>query len=322
MFKRPPKESKAIPIVPPPPPDAIPPPPTTPNIYARPFVPQAYLDINLQPGTAFLPTPPRKTIDFAAYVNHAFGPAVLSLPPPSELVLPPPFSPTGVVPALGPHTYKPYLDHNLKCEADAQRRNTEASYLYGHDVTLHPDPAWSQTIEALCSLQVPGLRENTPFVEEEDVIELRQLIYQNVDDGSSPEYSQLHGWTHIIYHARVANVIRASETILLRVRGLSGPGRFNVKFQVQDERPLPMLLAVQNAHQAISTGGWLYSMLFPSNHDCDIQEQLHPGSFAQEFRDQQLNWEQKKAVESILSRSYGTLPCMCTEPRPETPLCG
>lgn len=279
------------------------------NIYARPFVPQAYLDINQNYGAAILPTAPQKTIDFAAYAKLSLGAAILCLAENPGVFLSRPLPPGGIG-SLGPQNYIHYFDHHLKREADAQFRHTEASYLYGHELTLLPDPPAPHLGEALCSLQVPGLRENTPSIEEEDIIELRQLTYRHLDDRGETASNQLHGWTHIVYHARVASVIRATETIVLRVQGLYQSGRFNVKFLVQEERHLPMLLAVQDTHDAISAGGWLSSMLFPHNHDCEIQEQLHSGVFNQQFFDPELNWEQKKAVESIWSRSYGTLPCM------------
>lgn len=286
------------------------------NIYARPFVPQAYLDINQQTGAGFLATRPKKIIDFAAYAERSLGPTIMFLPPSSGVFMSRP-SPLPEIACLGPQNYKPYFDQYLNDEAAADLRDTEAFYLYGHELTVQPSSAWSQTGEALCSLQVPGLRENTPFVEEEDVVELRQLSYRTLDDKSSAKFNQLEGWTQILYHARIANVIRTTETVVLRIHGLSEPAvrhsnRFNVKFTVPMERRLPMLLSTQDAHHAVSEGGWLYSILFPSNHDCEIQEQLHPGTFNQAFFDQQLNWEQKKAVESILSRSYGSLPCEYT----------
>lgn len=75
-----------------------------------------------------------------------------------------------------------------------------------------------------------------------------------------------------------------------------------------------MRYALPEAQQALSQGGWLNSMLFPTNQDCEIQERLHPGVFAHDFLDRELNWEQKKAVESICSRSHGTLPYLISGP--------
>lgn len=283
------------------------------NIYARPFVPQAFLDINQQTGAAFLATKPKKTIDFVAYAEQSFGPAVLCLGPHPVGVPPQPLPPNGTT-SLVPQNYMPYFEHHLKCEADVEICETEASCLYGHELTIHPNSTFSHSGETLCSLEVPGIRENTPFVEEEDIVELRQLSYKNPDDPSSPGFNQVQGWTQVVYHARIANTMKATETLVLRVQGLSETtmkigSRFNVKFYVPIERRLPMFRSVQDAHLAVADGGWLYSVLFPSNHDCEIQERLHSGVFNHKFLDPQLNWEQKKAVESILTHSYGSLPC-------------
>lgn len=114
-------------------------------------------------------------------------------------------------------------------------------------------------------------------------------------------------------------VVRATETLHLRVLGLPSPAsgrteKFNVQFQLPVERHLPMHYALPGAQQALSQGGWLNSMLFPTNQDCEIQESLHPGVFTQNFFDRDLNWEQKKAVESIWSRSHGTLPYLISGP--------
>lgn len=289
------------------------------NIYARPFVSQAFLDINQQIGSGFFATEPRKTIHFAAYAEQAFGPAVFFLPPIAGGSLPPPSPPARTLP-LGPRNYKSYFDHLLAREAEAECCEIEASFLYGHELTILPVPEGSPKGESLCSLQVPGLRENTPLLEEDDIVELRQLIYRDLDGQDSVDCHQLHGWTQTVYHARIANIIRMTETIVLRVHGLPKPvmkscSRFNVKFLLPAERRFPMLVSVQDAHDALSADGWLHSQLFPSKLDCEIQEQLHPGVFAQEFFDQRLNWEQKKAVESIVSCSYGTLPCKSSKAR-------
>lgn len=48
--------------------------------------------------------------------------------------------------------------------------------------------------------------------------------------------------------------------------------------------------------------------------DCEIQDKLHPGTFSQRTYDQDLNWEQKKAVESICSRSHGACPFLISGP--------
>jgi superfamily I DNA and/or RNA helicase len=59
---------------------------------------------------------------------------------------------------------------------------------------------------------------------------------------------------------------------------------------------------------------WIQSMLFPEIADCEMQQNLNAGFFGQPFFDEQLNWEQKKAVESVFLRNYGTLPFLISGP--------
>jgi len=55
-------------------------------------------------------------------------------------------------------------------------------------------------------------------------------------------------------------------------------------------------------------------MLFPTEADCEMQTKLNPAAFNRPFFDGQLNWEQQKAVESIRSHIYGTLPFLISGP--------
>lgn len=62
-----------------------------------------------------------------------------------------------------------------------------------------------------------------------------------------------------------------------------------------------------------TTSHWLHSILFPTVQDCVIQDKLHPGTF-QRFFDEEINWEQRKAVQSIWSQDYGNLPFLISGP--------
>lgn len=75
-----------------------------------------------------------------------------------------------------------------------------------------------------------------------------------------------------------------------------------------------MSFALADAHHGLFLGGWMNSMLFPTNADVEIQEKLHTGIWTQKFYDKDLNWEQKKAVESALLRTHGTLPYLISGP--------
>lgn len=304
------------------------------NIYARPFIPKAFTIINTLPGRS-IATFVKKEINYDRYITASLGPAAGFLPAPCAAP-PAPGTETPRIMGLGPRHYEVFFQHHLRLESEAEARQIEACSLYGHDVVIQPASASLESGQTLCILQVPGLRENSPFVEQEDIVQLRQLRYAS--DGNlvgmeewlwrldatgnnvlDPRQGPAPGWTNIVYFARVLSVQRASETLLLRVLGLPGSPmerseKFNVQFQLPLERHLPMRYALPEAQQALTHGGWMNAMLFPTNQDCEIQEKLHAGVFGQEFFDRDLNWEQKKAVECIWSRGHGALPYLISGP--------
>ena len=55
-------------------------------------------------------------------------------------------------------------------------------------------------------------------------------------------------------------------------------------------------------------------MLFPTEVDCEAQTNLNPGSFKRSFFDEEVNWEQKKAADSVCLQNYGTLPFLISGP--------
>ena len=355
------------------------------NVYARLFVPKALTIINTLDGQK-IDTPAMNQIDFGAYVRNYFGFEFLPLIPlPIELPRNTPFSLNdGVI-----HThYEQYFQYHLEAEIQSQQQENDSYSLYGHDATTLSHELGQP---ATCSFIVPGLRENSPYVEEDDIIQLRQLRYDHMGrplgmeqwlasssqfGGSAPGFPALPsrwrapGWTGIIYNARASGVQRKQEQLLVRVCGLitqnvnldmqhslSGKHhlKFNVQFPVPKERYLPMQQvlpiiqralrqansssqyqdtygATNAAHAIPSTTSpksysspqleglsearhhWLQSMLFPTEANCEMQTKLNTGSFNRPFFDEQLNWEQQKAIESICSRNYGTLPFLVSGP--------
>lgn len=344
------------------------------SIYARPFVPEVLTVINTLPPREVQSTVPRKAINFADYVHTSFGSFVTCLP---SLSLPNPDFLTVASSCSSVRNAKEYEDFfqfHLREEFQAQQAQNEAYSLYGHEVTIKP---WSPAFqsfqaqrETICSLRVPGIRENSPLVEEDDVVFLRKLVY--AQDGSlclmrewldsikakahnSSDPHQKHmfmkdgsapGWTNVLFIARVLSVSRSNELLILRVNGLPGgfpqerTERFNVQFPSPFERYLPMQHALPNVRRGILRLGeyegptgvpdngpskfadsgieqpvhWVQSMLFPTLRDSKMQEKLHAGQFRQNFFDQVLNWEQKKAVEAVCEGKYGRLPYLISGP--------
>jgi hypothetical protein len=359
------------------------------NVYARPFVPEALTIINTLDGQK-IDTPAMNQIDFGAHVRHFTTLELLPpVPQPVELPMNGSFNLTDAV--ICSH-YEQYFRYHLEAEIQSQQHENESYSLYGHDAAMlsceHGQPA-------ICSFLVPGLRENSPYVEEDDIIQLRQLRYDHLGKllgmeqwlapssqfgGSTPGFPALAGrwrgepapgWTGIVYNARVSGVQRKQEQLLVKVYGLMAQNvmfdmqhslsgkhhlKFNIQFPVPKERYLPMKQvlpiiqkalrqanasrnqyqdaygATNAAHTIPSTTSpepynspqleglseahhhWLQSMLFPTEADCEVQTTLNSGSFNRQFFDGQLNWEQQKAIESICSHNYGSLPFLVSGP--------
>jgi hypothetical protein len=355
------------------------------DIYARPFIPESFAIINELDGYE-INTLVMKQIDFGAYISRFTG--LDFLLPISDPIEPPMSASFSLVDSIIHTHYELYFRYHLEAEIRSQQQENESYSLFGHDTTLSHDNG-----QTTCSFLVPGIRENSPYVEEDDIIQLRQLRYDQarrllgMEQWLAPS-SQFHaatpgfpapggrwrgeqapGWTGIIYNARLLTVQRKEMRLEVRVHGLVAQGliaqnaslakqyaKFNVRFPVPKERYLPMkhvlpiiqgglrqnnrsrnqyqgTHGVTNASQVIShttalnsyghpflgvlpqtCHHWIRSKLFPIDADCQVQTMLNPGSFNRLFFDEQLNWEQLKAIESICSHNYGTLPYLISGP--------
>lgn len=256
------------------------------SIYARPFVPEILTVINALPPREVQSTVPRKAINFADYVGRSFGSfatSLPSLPVPSTDLLTETSSRTSIRNAK---EYEEFFQLHLFEEVQAQQTQNEAYSLYGHAVTIKSfSPAFQSfqsQRETICSLRVPGIRENSPLIEEDDIVYLRKLVYGR--DGSpllmrewlgwmkakAPNSSVPHhghmfrkdgpapGWTNVLFVARVLSVSRSNELLILRVNGLPGgfpqerTERFNVQFPYPVERYLPMQYALPEVRRGLS----------------------------------------------------------------------
>lgn len=254
------------------------------SIYARPFVPEIFTVINTLPPLGVHSTVPRKAINIAAYVDRSFGSFAASLPSLPLLTFDLPTTARGSL--RDAKEYDEFFQLHLREELKAQQAQNEAYSLYGHEVVIKPYLRDFQSFqnqgETICSLRVPGLRENSPLVEEDDVVHLRQLVCGQDGSplhmrewleatkatrhtGAIPQQghmlqrgSQAPGWTKILFSARVLHVSRADESLVLRVSGLPGmfpterTERFNVQFPYPVERYLPMQNALPTVRQGLS----------------------------------------------------------------------
>ncbi|CCC14440.1 hypothetical protein SMACR_09221 [Sordaria macrospora] len=217
------------------------------DVYAPSFVPTSLKKVNQLQGTV-LDTFPRTFVDYLQYLSGALPTDLLPTPP-----QPKPAGHPSETPFLSPQHYEKYFRSLIEVELSYQR-NENASYcLYGHTCILKLARPGSLD-EPTVTLTVPGLRENTPNVEVEDEVQLRQLRFSA--DG---HLQSIFPWTGHIYNARVSAVVMATETVVLRVGGISHHtaevitptmippwptefvAKFNVQFFVPMTRYTPMM---------------------------------------------------------------------------------
>lgn len=253
------------------------------SIYARPFVPDIFTVINTLPPLGVHSTVPRKAINIAAYVDWSFGSFAAFLPSLPLLTFDLPTTARGSL--RDAKEYEEFFQLHLREELKAQQTQNEGYSLYGHELVIKPYLRDFQSFqnqgETICSLRVPGLRENSPCVEADDVVHLRQLVCgqdgsplhmrewleatKAARDTGVPQQrhtfkkgNQAPGWTNVLFIARVLSVSRANESLILRVSGLPGvfpterTERFNVQFPYPVERYLPMQYALPIVRQGLS----------------------------------------------------------------------
>ena len=327
------------------------------DVYATPFVPEALKLINRLPGVE-VNTPPARQIAWARHSSIMFesGLQITLAHPPLPIPVGTPYPSVGL---LDTASYESHFFLHLNQELESQRKLNAVYSVYNQKITVRPN---GEHASANCVLSVPGLKENAPFLEEDDVVELRQLVYDA--DGKLcstdkyiaesrprsdmyPSLRNVPGWTGVIYRARVIAVRRVEEKVTLKVAELAknygGGGSWhlpnaakeihvNVQFPASTRRHEDMMLALRLVQLALTLGetiqerpreaqlrpvhdpAWLQAMLFPTERYGSLQTRLHRGKFRQQFFDKELNWEQKKAVQAICERNYGSMPYLVSGP--------
>ncbi|ORY14688.1 P-loop containing nucleoside triphosphate hydrolase protein [Clohesyomyces aquaticus] len=207
------------------------------DVYATPFVPDAFRAINSE-RAAVIPTQTQHRILFSEYTETFVA---RHFRPPSASARP---APAGGVngsqpePRLSAASYLDFWHRVHEAEISAKEVENDAYALY--NVPLVPTEAYDGQ-QQLYRLLVPGLREETPFVELGDTIQLRQLhvdpfnnlILMPVQFGPhSPP--TLFTWGGVQYDATVEDINRAFELVFLKVEGLVPQCmRFNVTYAIR-----------------------------------------------------------------------------------------
>ncbi|KXX82993.1 putative helicase MOV-10 [Madurella mycetomatis] len=198
------------------------------NVYAPPFVPEDLKRINKETPAVVYDTPPSSDIDFVAYASSEL---ILGLLP---RIPDPDHDRTAFLnsPVLTPDHYEHFFRFHLEHEWRYQQKENESYSLYGHEgIVRFPRLQFSDVNDGTTvTIAVPGLREDTPYIEQEDIVELRhlrsdaagRLLRDQLPEGHSRHgYGPPSPWTSILYRARVSAMLRAQETLILHVSGLS-----------------------------------------------------------------------------------------------------
>ncbi|KAL9045977.1 MAG: hypothetical protein Q9214_001078 [Letrouitia sp. 1 TL-2023] len=76
----------------------------------------------------------------------------------------------------------------------------------------------------------------------------------------------------------------------------------------------PTVKPMQKSSVQASSQGWLRRTLFPIESDGVMQTSLPKGLFNRSWFDRNLNYEQKKAIDAVLRKTYGSIPFLVNGP--------
>ena len=269
------------------------------DIYANNYIPMEQTAVNKAPATSIYCSP-LPSLDYAGYINSFAGYKVLSTRTPLEV--PPNYKVPLRFNSPEPKRYGEYLGDALQNEFVAQYEELESFCLYNvpFEIADHDQQLYRFTI--------PGLREHSPRVELGDFVRVRPLVYV------------LPGVSVYEFQAIVWGISRPREQIVLRMDGFTPDIRqhCNLIFTIQERRCEPLRHSITRTGQLLNgvddcSSAWLPRMLFPDEEDAKMQSTLLKGDFGLNWVDSQMNFEQQKAVDAVVTANYGCVPYLVGE---------
>jgi hypothetical protein len=323
------------------------------DVYARPFIPEFLLTISRTQAPHVYPLRRHSfDIDFKKYIRSFAGTDFLSptLFMPNNLGQ---LQSNGTsTEDLNISNYQEFFGFWLRTELEALK-TAQGQYdrfkvpIY-FTKTDHPSE-----VVLTAKLTIPGLAENSPFVRLGDIVHLRPLFLdpkhrplthiQNYSYGAFVNTQLfLEGWYGDVFYAEVTMIIRARESIDIKmsfipevfhlVQHRLNTFLFNIQFPIRDSLTSSLWGAIRtasahltsrghsdlsvaiNGHQTSPAKCWLGKMLFPDTSDGKQQTTLNSLHFSFKPFDNQLNYEQCRAVDSVLLQNYGTVPFLIHGP--------
>jgi hypothetical protein len=288
------------------------------DIYAHNYIPMWQTAINESPAVPRLCCQ-LSTIDYTRYINSFAGSRTLSTVaqikiPPIHTVRPRVSSPAE---NLLPEQYGKYFADALQNEIAAQVEEIKSFSMF--QVTFEvEDPS-----QQMYRFTIPGLREHSPRVDLGDVVKIRPLtaaIPQPHFLNREGNLERMLEFSGFEFYAIVWGISRAHEQIVIRMDGFM-PNLFhacNIIFTVQENRCAPLWRSIDLTARSLTgvkvpSGPWLRQMLFPDKQHARWQSSLSRGSFDLKWFDSELNFEQQKAVDAVVTANYGGVPYLVCE---------
>ncbi|KAJ9663358.1 hypothetical protein H2198_000875 [Neophaeococcomyces mojaviensis] len=289
------------------------------NIYAPKHIPLWLKAVN-ESYAVEITAPSLFRIDYDKY-RATFGGTSL-LPPVQTVDLTAPDVCPVYYNSLQPFCYRQYWHERLQNEHAAQDIQLTSYALY--DISIDVNEAQIY----LYSIKIPGLRENAPRVDLGDVVLIRPLVpvLQNSIANEAEWWNQTReglapGFTGQQHNAIVWSIIRRKKLIIVKLgSALPRDSRCNLSIPIQLSKCAPAWRAVSLTSSLLLSDHadveklWLRSMLFPESSDGVLQTALSKGKFDLSWKDPELNFEQKRAVQAVVDANYGVVPYLISGP--------
>lgn len=321
------------------------------DVYARPYIPEALKAVNRSPAFQVF-TQPIRRVDFRHYVSTFAGSAFLSVdhlqkaiphygPVPDALCLPD---------KLTADMYVSYWLSSLQKEAAAQTQDCDDLALWSVPIISRSS---EKDVFGLLLPGLREGNIHIEVGDNVYLRQLRIDGRTGLPFTAGDRYDFEPSFTGLEYVAVITRIDRRQEMLDIRVDGLVPESlKFNVRFGIQTRRyeALQEAVATTRFHEfrhpsshalslprpsetlrgneqvqqplalhdtppdIIDKSSWFNCMLFPTTEHAIMQNKLNPSTFSFGSYDMSLNFEQLRAIDSIISNNYGTLPYLISGP--------
>ena len=314
------------------------------------FIPTAFKAVN-KAAAMIIQSQPIHGVDFPSYISTFAGSAFLTTLPPINWQDPSLIERS--VSSVSPDRYKEYFYSRCIRNFQAQSSELQKFDMFGIPLETESvqDSIYSLYAPGLREGTLLIAYGDTVLLRQL-ILDPRTNMLRGVRDGGAGFAAP--GFTGYQFNSVVLGVDKSKGKLILRVDGIMAgvqDKRVNVSFIVNPRlldsigRALAIAsnevhdiakreatyssqasassskgssvdgsLSLSSSANTAMAGVWTRRMLFPSEQDWIARKGLSPGSFKQSWFDQQINYEQKKAVDAIQSKRHGDIPFLIYGP--------